>query len=72
MILVGCAPSGTASNVVTYLARGDVALSVSVATVSTVLAPLITPPLTLLLVASTCRWTRARWSATSSGPCCCR
>ncbi|MFH8569866.1 bile acid:sodium symporter family protein [Streptomyces sp. NPDC017993] len=49
VILVGCAPSGTASNVVTYLARGDVALSVSVATVSTVLAPLITPPLTLLL-----------------------
>ncbi|MEW5351119.1 MULTISPECIES: bile acid:sodium symporter family protein [unclassified Streptomyces] len=49
VILVGCAPSGTASNVVTYLARGDVALSVSVATVSTVLAPLLTPPLTLLL-----------------------
>ncbi|WP_229898133.1 bile acid:sodium symporter family protein [Streptomyces finlayi] len=49
VILVGCAPSGTASNVVTYLARGDVALSVSVATVSTMLAPLVTPPLTLLL-----------------------
>jgi BASS family bile acid:Na+ symporter len=49
VILVGCAPSGTASNVVTYLARGDVALSVSVATVSTLLAPLVTPPLTLLL-----------------------
>ncbi|MEU5615297.1 bile acid:sodium symporter family protein [Streptomyces sparsogenes] len=49
VILVGCAPSGTASNVVTYLARGDVALSVSVATVSTVLAPVVTPPLTLLL-----------------------
>ncbi|MFG3164620.1 bile acid:sodium symporter family protein [Streptomyces sp. NPDC048232] len=45
VILVGCAPSGTASNVVTYLARGDVALSVSVATVST----LVAPPLTLLL-----------------------
>ncbi|MEU1295798.1 bile acid:sodium symporter family protein [Streptomyces sp. NPDC005840] len=49
VILVGCAPSGTASNVVTYLARGDVALSVSVATVSTLAAPLVTPPLTLLL-----------------------
>ncbi|MEU1814404.1 bile acid:sodium symporter family protein [Streptomyces roseifaciens] len=49
VILVGCAPSGTASNVVTYLARGDVALSVSVATVSTLVAPLVTPPLTLLL-----------------------
>lgn len=33
----------------TYLARGDVALSVSVATVSTLVAPLVTPPLTLLL-----------------------
>lgn len=49
VILVGCAPGGTASNVVTYLARGDVALSVSVSTVSTLLAPLVTPPLTLLL-----------------------
>ncbi|MFC6064491.1 bile acid:sodium symporter family protein [Streptomyces ochraceiscleroticus] len=49
VILVGCAPSGTASNVVTYLARGDVALSVSVATVSTVVAPFVTPPLTYLL-----------------------
>lgn len=49
VILVGCAPGGTASNVVTYLARGDVALSVSVTSVSTFLAPLVTPPLTLLL-----------------------
>ncbi|MGW0735409.1 bile acid:sodium symporter family protein [Streptomyces sp. NPDC002851] len=49
VILVGCAPGGTASNVVTYLARGDVALSVSVTSVSTMLAPLLTPALTLLL-----------------------
>ncbi|MGG2464410.1 bile acid:sodium symporter family protein [Streptomyces sp. RGM 3693] len=49
VILVGCAPSGTASNVVTFLARGDVALSMSVATVSTILAPFITPYLALLL-----------------------
>ncbi|MDK1473464.1 bile acid:sodium symporter family protein [Streptomyces sp. 549] len=49
VVLVGCAPGGTASNVVTYLARGDVALSVSVTTVSTCLAPLVTPPLALLL-----------------------
>lgn len=49
VILVGCAPGGTASNVVSYLARGDVALSVSVTTLSTVLAPLLTPALTLLL-----------------------
>ncbi|WP_026412301.1 bile acid:sodium symporter family protein [Actinomadura oligospora] len=37
LILVGCAPSGTASNVVAYLARGDVALAVSIGTVSTLL-----------------------------------
>ncbi|MBO8190727.1 bile acid:sodium symporter family protein [Streptomyces oryzae] len=49
LILVGCAPGGTASNVVTYLARGDVALSVSVTSVSTLVAPLLTPPLTLFL-----------------------
>ncbi len=49
LILVGCSPGGTASNVVTYLARGDVALSVSVTSVSTFVAPLLTPPLTLFL-----------------------
>lgn len=46
---MGCAPGGTASDVVTYLTRGDVALSVSVTTVSTCLAPLVAPPLALLL-----------------------
>lgn len=49
VILVGCAPSGTASNVMAYLAKGDVALSVSVATLSTLLAPVLTPLLTLWL-----------------------
>ncbi|GAA2435318.1 bile acid:sodium symporter family protein [Streptomyces macrosporus] len=49
VILVGCAPGGTASNVVTYLARGDVALSVSLTSVSTVVSPLLTPALTLVL-----------------------
>lgn len=49
VILVGCAPGGTASNVVTYLAKGDVALSVSMTTISTLLAPLLTPLLTLWL-----------------------
>lgn len=52
VILVGCAPSGTASNVMAYLAKGDVALSVAVATVSTLIAPLVTPALTLLLAGS--------------------
>ncbi|MPY55905.1 bile acid:sodium symporter family protein [Streptomyces spongiae] len=49
VILVGCAPSGTASNVVTFLARGDVALAMSIATVSTLVAPLATPFLAQLL-----------------------
>ncbi|WP_349829578.1 bile acid:sodium symporter family protein [Brevibacterium litoralis] len=52
LILVGCAPGGTASNVITYLAKGDVALSVTVTTVSTLLAPLMTPMLTLWLAGS--------------------
>lgn len=50
VILLGCVPGGTASNVVTYLARGDVALSVSLTTASTLLAPLMTPLLTLWLM----------------------
>lgn len=49
VILVGCCPGGTASNVVSYLARGDVALSVAMTSVSTVLAPVLTPLLTLWL-----------------------
>ena len=48
VILVGCCPGGTASNVMTYLAKGDLALSVGMTTVSTVLAPVLTPLLTLL------------------------
>ena len=47
LILVGCAPGGTASNVVSYLARGNVALSVAMTSVSTLLAPLLTPALAL-------------------------
>ena len=43
IILVGCCPGGTASNVITYIARGDVALSVGMTIVSTLLAPLVTP-----------------------------
>ena len=47
VVLVGACPSGTASNVVTYLARGDVALSVSMTSIATLLAPVLTPMLTL-------------------------
>lgn len=43
VILVGSCPGGTASNVVTYLAKGNVALSVGLTAITTLLAPLITP-----------------------------
>ena len=54
-ILVGTCPGGTASNVITYLARGDVALSVTLTAVSTLLSPLMTPLLTL--------WLAGHWMA---------
>ena len=49
LILVGCCPGGTASNVVTLIAKGDVALSVVMTSVSTVAAVVLTPRLTELL-----------------------
>lgn len=49
VILVGCCPGGTASNVICYLAKGDVALSVAMTGVSTLLAPILTPALVWLL-----------------------
>lgn len=49
VILVGCCPGGTASNVICYLAKGDTALSVAMTAVSTLLAPIVTPALVYLL-----------------------
>lgn len=49
VILVGCCPGGTASNVITYIADGDVPLSVGMTIVSTLIAPLLTPALVYLL-----------------------
>jgi BASS family bile acid:Na+ symporter len=49
IILIGCCPSGLASNVMCYLARANLALSVTVTTVSTLLAPFLTPLLMKLL-----------------------
>ena len=49
VILVGCCPGGTASNVITFLAKGDLALSVGMTATSTILAPLLTPLLTWLM-----------------------
>ena len=49
VVLVGCCPGGTASNVITYLAKGDLALSVGMTATSTALAPVMTPLLVWLL-----------------------
>ncbi|EMX0762859.1 bile acid:sodium symporter family protein, partial [Acinetobacter baumannii] len=49
VILVGCCPGGTASNVITYMAKGNVALSVACTSVSTLLAPVLTPTIFYLL-----------------------
>lgn len=49
VILVGCCPGGTSSNVMTYLAKGDVALSVACTSVTTLMAPIVTPFLMLML-----------------------
>lgn len=52
LVLVGCSPGGTASNLVTLIAGADVALSVLLTTCSTVLASAVTPFLTKLIVGS--------------------
>ncbi|WP_079526374.1 bile acid:sodium symporter family protein [Halobacillus hunanensis] len=59
VILVGCCPGGTSSNVMTYLSKGDTALSVSITSVSTLLAPLLTPVLVLLFA--------SQWLPVSAG-----
>ena len=53
VVLVGTCPGGTASNVMTYLSKGDVALSVGMTSVNTLLAPLLTPAITWLLLQTT-------------------
>lgn len=50
VILVGTCPGGTASNVITLLSKGDVALSVGMTSVNTLLAPVLTPAITWLLL----------------------
>jgi BASS family bile acid:Na+ symporter len=50
LIIVSCCPGGTASNVITYLAKANVALSVTMTAVSTLLAIILTPVLTTLLI----------------------
>ena len=50
VILVGTCPGGTSSNVITFMSKGDVALSVTMTSVSTVLSPILTPAITYLLI----------------------
>ncbi|WP_339198969.1 bile acid:sodium symporter family protein [Solibacillus sp. FSL R5-0449] len=49
VILVGCCPGGTSSNVMTFLAKGNTALSVTITSFTTLLAPFVTPALIYLL-----------------------
>ena len=53
LVLVGTVPGGTASDVITFLAKGDLALSVSLTAVSTVISPILTPIITLILIGNT-------------------
>ena len=50
MVLVGSCPGGTASNIICYLAKGEVALSITLTAVSTVLAVILTPLMTWLYI----------------------
>lgn len=52
IILIGCCPSGLASNVMCFLAKANLALSVTVTAVSTLIAPILTPLLMKLLAGS--------------------
>lgn len=50
VILVGTCPGGTSSNVITYMSKGNVALSVGMTSVNTLLSPIVTPAITYLLL----------------------
>ena len=53
VVLVGTCPGGTSSNVITYLSKGDTALSVGMTSVNTLLAPVMTPLLTYIYLRTT-------------------
>ena len=52
IILIGCAPNGVAANVISYLAKANLALSITITAVSTMLAPFVTPVLMKFLAGS--------------------
>lgn len=60
VILVGCCPGGTSSNVMTYLAKGNTALSVTITSCTTLLAPFVTPALIYFLASE---WLDVSFSA---------
>ncbi|MES3017676.1 MAG: bile acid:sodium symporter family protein [Bacteroidota bacterium] len=49
IVLIGCSPSGLASNVMSYLAKANLALSITITSIATLLAPVLTPALMKLL-----------------------
>lgn len=49
LLLVGCCPGGVSSNIMSFLCKGDVAFSVGMTTVNTLIAPIVTPMLLLLI-----------------------
>ena len=53
LILVGCCPGGVSSNIMSYLCGGDVAFSVGMTTVSTILSPVMTPLMVSFLASGT-------------------
>ena len=53
VVLVGTCPGGTSSNVMTFLGKGDIALSIGMTSVSTLLAPILTPAITYFLLRAT-------------------
>lgn len=50
VVLVGTCPGGTSSNVITFMSKGDIALSVTMTSVSTVLSPILTPFITYMII----------------------
>ena len=50
VVLVGTCPGGTSSNVITFMSKGDVPLSVTMTSVSTLISPIMTPLLTYLII----------------------
>jgi BASS family bile acid:Na+ symporter len=49
IVLIGCSPSGLASNVMSYLAKANLALSITITSIATLMAPVVTPALMKLL-----------------------